>query len=670
MLKRITTLLVASVTTIAINAQELIDKVSDKAVYVMTINGGKVLEKVSQKEIDESLLFSQISRSLFGRNGESKSLKDLGVDLKREMVFATEYDKEKEIIYGEFFYPIEDRDKFGKYIQELWGSGEIIKTSKYYTFKPKYGSDRIVWNKDFAVYFLSNYIGDKFKEDYNSYYETSRKVNEVMDEYTKTKDFYASLQKIEQKYKELDNEKENEVEDAVEEAVEVEETVKVDYATEAVEQPAQSSYKNRPDDYYDRRREAREYFSKQQDEENNKLRQARRNYINTEADKRLGVFFDKKPKDFVSIASNNSYQKSVDASADATMWFKNDVSKFFILGSSSYRYGYNNSEIDRVLNADIVGETVAKLYFEKDKARIDIDGDYGKKVEKVMTSVFNKSINTNFFNYLNDDLLGYFSISGSTENFFNEIPGMYSELYQKMYPKNETEISLAADMFSLFVDEEAIGDLLVGDAIFVLNGIKSKEVTYTTYEYDENYNLNEVEKTKKELVPDFLFMIDSRNEKIINKIFKLGVTKKGLATQGNYFVTTKTNNDLPIKLFMAYHEEIFFVSTQENEIKEILAGVKGNLSKAHKDLLQKNTSVMYFNNKKFMQQLPKEDIRNQKQLEAYNYIVKKSEDSFWTVNVKTGKLDSEIIFNIPKGEKNSAKYFLNLLNKMIEIDKK
>ena len=495
-----------------------------------------------------------------------------------------------------------------------------------------------------------------------------------MDEYTKTDDFYASLQKIEKKYDSIEKEQpkntmETYAQDAVEVATEsVEIVTEVDDAYDAVEMPAEE-YEQWPNDYYDREREARDYFYRKDDERSEKLREAKKLHISNAADKRLATFFDKKTKDFNSIVANNSYKKSVDANADATMWFKNDVSKFFVLGSNSYRYGSNKSELDRLMETDINGETVAKLYFEKDKARIKIDGDYGNTVKETMTSVFDKTIDPRFFNYMKKDLLGYFSLSGNTKNFFNKMPGMYSEMYQKLYPNNESEISLAADMFSLIIDEEAIGDLIVGDAMFVLNGLNTKEVTYTTYEYDENYNKEEVVKTKNELIPDFLFMLSSKNEKIINKIFKLGVTKKGLVAEGTYFATTQTNRDLPITLYMVYKDEIFFVSSQESEIKEIIAGGNGNLVKEHKNLLEANTSVVYYNNKKLMEQLPKEEIKGDKQQEAYNYILTKSEDSFWTVNAKQGNLDSEIIVNIPKGEKNSAKYFFDMLNKMIEIDK-
>lgn len=667
MIKKIIAITVLSITIISASAQELINKVSDNALYIMTINGGNVLAKVPEKEIDESLLLNQMMKSLFGRNGESKSLKDLGVDLKKEMVFAVEYDKAAEIIYGEFFYPIEDKEKFGKYIQELWGNGDIIKTGKYSTFKPKYGADRIVWNKDFAVYFQCNYIGNKFQYNYEDYYITSRKVDDVMTEYTETGDFYVALQNVEKKYKNIAKEEQQKSiqESETEATVEVQVEDAVEAVAEAVDEPA---YNNWPDDYYDRRREARQYFQQQEDDKSEKLREARRNYINQQSDMRLTTFFDKKTKDFNSIVNNASYKKSIDANADATMWFKNDISKFFILGSSSYRYGNDKEVFEKFLENDINGETVAKLYFEKDKARIKIDGEYGENVKQTMSKVFNQSIDTRFFNYMKKDLIGYFSFSGSTKNFFSEIPGMYGEMYKKLYPNNETEIGLAADMFSLIIDEEAIGDLVVGDAIFVLNGVYQKDVTYKTYEYDENYNLKEIEKTKKELIPDFLFMLDSKNEKIINKLFKLGVTKKGLVSEGTYFAT-KTYRDLPIPLYMAFKDGIFFVSTQEAEIKEVIAGGKGNLDKKHKELLQANTSVVYYNNKKLFEQLPKEEVKNQKQLQAYNYILENSEDSFWTVNAKQGNLDSEIIINTPNNKENSAKYFFDLLNKMIEIDR-
>ena len=126
MIKKIAAIISFSLLTVSVSAQELINKIADNAFYVMTINGGNVLEKVSEQEINESLLFNKITRNIFGRGNEAKSLKDLGVDIKKEMLFAVEYDKATEMVYVEFFYPIENKDVFGKYIQELWGEGEIV----------------------------------------------------------------------------------------------------------------------------------------------------------------------------------------------------------------------------------------------------------------------------------------------------------------------------------------------------------------------------------------------------------------------------------------------------------------------------------------------------------------------------------------------------------------
>src|SRR5690606_11903726 len=99
-----------------------------------------------------------------------------------------------------------------------------------------------------------------------------------------------------------------------------------------------------------------------------------------------------------------------------------------------------------------------------------------------------------------------------------ELPKLMNDTYGQIFAQYEGEISLGTEILSLLLDEEAIATVAKGDGLFVLNGIAEQEVTYTDYEYDEDYNYKEVEKTKMETIPDFLFMFSSENAGLYNRL--------------------------------------------------------------------------------------------------------------------------------------------------------
>src|SRR5690606_39440155 len=89
-------------------------------------------------------------------------------------------------------------------------------------------------------------------------------------------------------------------------------------------------------------------------------------------------------------------------------------------------------------------------------------------------------------------------------------------------------VDVFATSFAILLDEKAIAKVFKGDNLIVLNGVTNKEITYTDYEYDEDYNYTEVERTKTEAVPDFLWMFSSDDVSIFEKIVKIGLREEGL----------------------------------------------------------------------------------------------------------------------------------------------
>ena len=71
--------------------------------------------------------------------------------------------------------------------------------------------------------------------------------------------------------------------------------------------------------------------------------------------------------------------------------------------------------------------------------------------------------------------------------------------------------------------------------LFVLNDMREKEVSYTSYEYDENYNRTEVTKTKKDFSPEFTITIGSKNTELLEKMADIGIKYKLLKKEQDFY---------------------------------------------------------------------------------------------------------------------------------------
>src|SRR5690606_5838645 len=108
--------------------------------------------------------------------------------------------------------------------------------------------------------------------------------------------------------------------------------------------------------------------------------------------------------------------------------------------------------------------------------------------------------------YINSDrTVGYMAYAINTQAYLEEYPKLFKKLFGEYLGIGSEGIGLGLDFIALLLDEKAVGDVIQGDALFLLNGISQEEYTYTGYDYDEDYNAIEVEKKGVHTIPDFLF---------------------------------------------------------------------------------------------------------------------------------------------------------------------
>lgn len=364
-----------------------------------------------------------------------------------------------------------------------------------------------------------------------------------------------------------------------------------------------------------------------------------------------------------SIITNTSFKSGKEKGSSAYLWINNYsdlIGSYMKSQMGSYNpYGTIGD------TKDLIGFSSLKsnLFFNNDEIKVKSEIGVSKNWTSTYKKMYSAKLDKSFYKYLDqDNSLAYFSIAMNTEALLNEYPKLMTNIYGKIMPKMNEEIQLIGDLTAIILDEKAIGKLITGNAMFVLNDISEKEVTYTSYSYDDDYKRTEVTKTKMEVIPDFTVMLGSKNEKIIQKLMQLALKHKVVNQKSNYFTFDKKMTDAPFDMYFVVKNGIAFLTNSEKEINKISKNkFTANLGK-HKSLLKKNLSVLYVNSEKIMNKVPEKYLDN-KQKDFLKYVQKNVKEA--TITSSRIKGDKMFMTQTVKtsGEKGNS---LNLILTMIE----
>ena len=359
---------------------------------------------------------------------------------------------------------------------------------------------------------------------------------------------------------------------------------------------------------------------------------------------------------YESIETNKSYTASLDSKAIAELWvsslqdvYNSIAPEFGTYGKAGIMKGY--------------GSLNAKLFMDNKSFRISTGLELAQEQADSYKKIMNKKLNKNFLKYVNSEkAIGFMSYAIDTKAYLEEFPKLMKQTYGSFLGANmDQEIDLGADLISLLLDEEAVSKVIKGDALFVINGLNSKDVTYTTYEYDDDYKQKEVVKTKKETLPDFLFMFSSDDTRLFNKLIKYGVNKNFVTVESNIYKIQEKKS--PIDVYFIIKDGIVFFGNSFTEIQAINNNqVNNTISKTHKDLLSKNNFSFLFNARNLVGKVPDSEFGGEETAKKFNSTLEKMGNIYMKSNPIKGRLVSaDISAEIPNGHENALKYLFSLI---------
>jgi len=368
-----------------------------------------------------------------------------------------------------------------------------------------------------------------------------------------------------------------------------------------------------------------------------------------------------------SIAANNSYKSGKESKSSVYFWMKNYSNSMMDLLKRFPKKGIASYSL---MPKNIIGITSvnSNLFFNKDEIKLIGEASLTDEMKTRSKKMYHSKLDCSFFKYFNqDDILAYMGYSVRMKAILDEYPKIMKEIYGSTMPKYKEEISAATDVISVLLDEKAISKLITGDALLILNDIKEEDISYTTYEYDNDYKRTKIIKTKKETLPIFTVMLGSENKEIIQKLVRLGIKYKVAEENNRILKFDKTKFKSPFDLYFVMQGDIAFITNSKSQIDKISRKqVKRNTGK-HKRILRKNLLSFYINSDKIIERLPKDKFGNKN--ETVIALIKEDfkEMEFSYSRVKHGKFYVKQVIKTNENKDNSLKLLFNLIEQISHL---
>lgn len=360
-----------------------------------------------------------------------------------------------------------------------------------------------------------------------------------------------------------------------------------------------------------------------------------------------------------SILADKNYVKSVNKNAYANVYVR-QLPTYNPL--HWYTLGLSNAMTNTAVYPDYYS---ANLVLDDEKIDFNYNIALNKEQAKKYKKVEKRKVNKKLLKYLNYDKdIAALSYAFNTEQYLNFT---YDQFKQLPFPEFSDEARIATDIVQLFLDEQAIGEAVQGDGIFVITGINDHQYNYITYDYDDDYNYKEIRKEKNERLPDFLYAYSTKNSLIHRKVLDYVTKYKYIKSKDGIYSTTKElANDMPYQLHILVKNDIIFLSTQLKDIKKIAFDKYPNKSNcSQKRKMRKHTVYGYFRPEMLKDQFKTDNL--EMNLKVNNILNNLGQFEWKQPKMKCRNSKGTITAEVGQGANNALDYMLQTIDKLFEL---
>ena len=608
------------------------------ATIVTDINLGKLTSLMSVKDWNKSSVGKELLKTINDKSGKKvKSLADAGVALNgHAYVYYTSNDSMR---YMNLLLPVADAKK----TKNLFAKMNPVAGKQNSWMVVQEDSLSMIIGNDKQILFVGGIINDDYfrREDVALNHGidlTSRYdyVTEAVEEATESYD--------------------EEVKEGTENTEEMEEVEEAEAATDTTyvmdaEADEENEMEDENDPYY-----------KNQRIKNQLVYKATRAQIND-------LFYSEFSN---SINENKNYNSTKNSDAVVSFWMDEPSSFYQKLLPSYMSGGYDGGILNNLLPPSKLRYTgiYAHLLMDKKQAEISSTFTMSEEMAELQKKLSGRKANPAFLKYLNmDSAMAYLTYAFDTKAYLDNFPQVIESTYGNYMQQNKEEVSLAAEFFSFLIDEEAISKMAPGDAMIIFNGLYEKEVTYTDYTYDEDYNATETEKTKMETLPKFLMMMSSEQNKLSKKLIEYGIKKEVMKEQNGYYVLNIPRSPMPF--YLMYKDDVLFIGNEEQTIKQIHNNsFKAKVSAAEKDFITNNVTSILIKPAAISKQIDATGLSATEDLTELVNNFKNMGDMRMKVSpLKNNQMQANFTVDVPAKNSNALTYFMDLINSFSKNNK-
>ncbi|MBK8564743.1 MAG: DUF4836 family protein [Saprospiraceae bacterium] len=307
------------------------------------------------------------------------------------------------------------------------------------------------------------------------------------------------------------------------------------------------------------------------------------------------------------------------------------------------------------------------LNFENGRMAIRSQLFSNEDMKRFYSKALDAKFNKKFLRYVKggDEMFGYFYVNYNVKNTIEETKTLLYKTFAAT-PQYGQLASDAMKILGIFIDEEAIGNLLKGDLMVSVSGMQTVEVKTKTFDYDADFNFTERDTTIMQNMPIFTALASYGNGADIQKFIDLGIHSNVLVKERNFYKVAVPGMEGQ-NFFLAKHDGLLIFTNNQYLMQQNLATgfeKKLRLPKNHKKRLCKNGSVVYWNIPNTIKAAAGSQADSNIGLTGWMNNLGKE---FYSVEMTTSKkvgdaVESEMFLNMTNKDMNALQQFFNFVN--------
>lgn len=285
-----------------------------------------------------------------------------------------------------------------------------------------------------------------------------------------------------------------------------------------------------------------------------------------------------------SILSQSKQVLLKDNTTLARFWVRDFNSFYFnLLGNEmdydpfgmnlyAFKSGYDQLKVDLIAK-----DNVLRLYAEG-----TMDKEFSTYAKKVLKHKMNPKIKK----YIPADNLGYVSINFNAQEYIQRTPAMFYKQYGKHIGEYQDILLAVTTALEVTLNSKGIAKMLPGDMVVFINDVQNVTKKYTSYEWDEDYNLVEQELEKQVNEPQFLAIGSSEDQRLFKALLQIGVNKNEFSLDEQWGIYSLPENSDMMDCYIYFKDDLVFVGSDLAQMVSIAKGTfKGDpLNKTRKEL--------------------------------------------------------------------------------------